>query len=162
MLIVLWLLMLLHGRISGITKPLSFNAGLIVANTIVALAWFGVNLLGVGLHSYGFTDSIAGNLSLFCRIEIILAAVFYFWASHRQSKGVINVKLFSLNLILPFVWVGLNLSGVTIPYWEQMNSFNLKLAVVMLSTFGVDLLICTLGYMACCPFIKGPTPVTKT
>lgn len=117
LLIVLWLLMLLHGRISGITKPLSFNAGLIVANTIVALAWFGVNLLGVGLHSYGFTDSIAGNLSLFCRIEIILAAVFYFWASHRQNKGIINIKLFTLNLILPFVWIGLNLSGITLPYW---------------------------------------------
>ena len=24
------------------------------------------------------------------------------------------------------------------------------------------LLICTLGYMACCPFIKEPAPVTKT
>jgi ABC-type transport system involved in cytochrome c biogenesis permease subunit len=86
MLIVLWLLMLLHGRISGIAKPLGFNAGLVLGNIIVALAWFGVNLLGVGLHSYGFTDSIAMNLAIFCGIEVLLAAVGYFWANARVSS----------------------------------------------------------------------------
>ncbi len=26
--------------------------------TVIAFSWFGVNLLGVGLHSYGFTSGI--------------------------------------------------------------------------------------------------------
>ena len=83
MLIVLWLLMLLHGRISGQMKALSFSAGLVIANIIVALAWFGVNLLQVGLHSYGFTDSIAYNLLAFTVAEVMFALVGYVWARKR-------------------------------------------------------------------------------
>lgn len=86
MLIVLWLLMLLHGRISGIMKAPSFAAGLVLANIVVALAWFGVNLLAVGLHSYGFTDSIAYTLLAFCSFETLFALVGYLWAKARLSS----------------------------------------------------------------------------
>lgn len=71
MLICLWLLWVLHGRITGMLNALNFMSLMVVANIIVALAWFGVNLLSVGLHSYGFTDGIAINLGLFCAAEII-------------------------------------------------------------------------------------------
>jgi len=86
LLIVLWLLMLLHGRISGLVKPLGFSAGLVLGNIIVALAWFGVNLLAVGLHNYGFTEAIAINLSIFCGIEAFLAFVGYLWASNKKAE----------------------------------------------------------------------------
>ena len=53
-------------------------------NIIVALAWFGVNLLSVGLHNYGFTDSIAINLSIFVICELIFCFATYIIA--RISK----------------------------------------------------------------------------
>jgi ABC-type transport system involved in cytochrome c biogenesis permease subunit len=69
LLIVLWLLWLLHGRLSGLLTPVRFALGLALTTVVVALSWFGVNLLGVGLHSYGFTTGIALNLGLFVAVE---------------------------------------------------------------------------------------------
>jgi ABC-type transport system involved in cytochrome c biogenesis permease subunit len=86
LLIVLWLLMLLHGRLGGHFKALGFSVGLVLANITVALAWFGVNLLAVGLHNYGFTESIAVNLCLFCGFEALFALVGYVWADRRVQK----------------------------------------------------------------------------
>jgi ABC-type transport system involved in cytochrome c biogenesis permease subunit len=73
MLIVLWLLMLVHGRVSGILREVGYCAGMIVANVVVMVAWFGVNLLGVGLHSYGFDKGAATNLFIFAAVEVAIA-----------------------------------------------------------------------------------------
>ena len=78
LLIVLWLIMMLHLRITGLIKPVGFCFGMIFANIAVALAWFGVNLLNVGLHSYGFTDNVAMNLLLFILFELLFAFSTYF------------------------------------------------------------------------------------
>ncbi|MBI2336156.1 MAG: cytochrome c biogenesis protein CcsA [Deltaproteobacteria bacterium] len=86
LLIVLWLIWLLHGRISGQIKALGFALGMVIINIIVALAWFGVNLLNVGLHSYGFTQNIATNLALFCVGELLFGLVFYFLNKRRRVK----------------------------------------------------------------------------
>jgi ABC-type transport system involved in cytochrome c biogenesis permease subunit len=72
LLIVLWLIWIIHGRIAGQLKPTGFMIGAAALNVIVALAWFGVNLLGVGLHSYGFISGIVWGLLLFCLAELIL------------------------------------------------------------------------------------------
>ena len=77
LLIVLWLIMMLHLRITGLIKPLGFCFGMVFANITVALAWFGVNLLNVGLHSYGFTDNVATNLFLFIFVEFLFAVISY-------------------------------------------------------------------------------------
>ena len=37
----------------------------IVGNIVTAWSWFGVNMLGIGLHSYGFMDSAFYWLILF-------------------------------------------------------------------------------------------------
>ena len=65
LLIVLWQLLMIHSRLAGIVKPPLFALGMGLNNIIVALAWFGVNLLQVGLHSYGFDDGVAKNLYIF-------------------------------------------------------------------------------------------------
>lgn len=72
LLIVLWLVWLLHGRVAGQLKPFAFTIGMALITIIVALAWFGVNLLGIGLHSYGFSDAAAWGLLLFCAGEVAL------------------------------------------------------------------------------------------
>lgn len=74
LLIVLWIVWLLHGRLAGRLKPLSYAIGIAALNMVVALAWFGVNLLSVGLHSYGFISGIASGLAAFCAFEILLIA----------------------------------------------------------------------------------------
>ena len=59
-------------RLSGLAKPDKFALGMVLNNIIVILAWFGVNLLSVGLHSYGFVISgIAVNMILFSLFEIV-------------------------------------------------------------------------------------------
>lgn len=76
LLIVLWFLALIHGRLCEILKETGFAIGLVLGNVVVAVAWFGVNLLNVGLHTYGFTDNIATNLLAFCLAEVVLAIAF--------------------------------------------------------------------------------------
>ena len=47
----------LHARWGGICRERGLACLAICGNIITAWSWFGTNLLGVGLHSYGFTDS---------------------------------------------------------------------------------------------------------
>lgn len=59
LLLVLWLIWIVHGRIAGQFSPALFTAGLAYTIAVVAVSWFGVNLLSIGLHAYGFTDAAA-------------------------------------------------------------------------------------------------------
>ena len=47
----------LHARWGGICKERGLMALAICGNIVTAWSWFGTNLLGVGLHAYGFTNS---------------------------------------------------------------------------------------------------------
>lgn len=85
LLIVLWLVWLLHGRMSGHIKETAFTALSAALSIIVALSWFGVNLLSVGLHSYGFVSGIASGLFLFCFAEISFIA-FCTWRINKHAK----------------------------------------------------------------------------
>lgn len=85
--IVIWLIWLLHGRITGHLKEIGFAACLAVTNIIVALSWFGVNLLSVGLHSYGFTDSAAYGLAAFCLGELAIIAALTIYAKRGQRHA---------------------------------------------------------------------------
>ena len=86
LLIVMWQIMMLHMRITGLVKPMGFALGLVLNNIVVILAWFGVNLLSVGLHSYGFASGIAINIAIFIAVEVISGLGTYFWASNRRLK----------------------------------------------------------------------------
>ncbi len=44
-------------------------------NIVTSLAWFGVNLLGVGLHSYGFTDKGLIMLGSFVASQLVLVGL---------------------------------------------------------------------------------------
>ncbi|MGB0720080.1 MAG: cytochrome c biogenesis protein, partial [Bdellovibrionales bacterium] len=72
LLIVLWLIWAQHGRIAGKLPPIPYVAACAFLTIIVALAWFGVNLLSVGLHSYGFTTGLAAGLAAFCALETLI------------------------------------------------------------------------------------------
>lgn len=84
LLIVLWLLFMLHGVLAGKIKSIGYALGMVFTNIIVAWAWFGVNLLSVGLHSYGFNKGAFFNLLLFSYIELIFGLSCYAWVHYKQ------------------------------------------------------------------------------
>ena len=90
LLIVMWHLMVLHLRISGIANPLMFCFFASLVNIIVALAWFGVNLLNVGLHSYGFTDNVATNLFIFIGFEVLLCTTLYLYSKSNHREKILD------------------------------------------------------------------------
>ena len=82
LLIILWLIWMVHAKMTDYIDDTIYYAGMAYLSIIVALAWFGVNLLSVGLHSYGFVSGIAFGLTSFCVAQtIIIGFLFY-----RQKK----------------------------------------------------------------------------
>ena len=72
LLIVIWCAVILHARWSGMVKERGLMILCIVGNIITAWSWFGVNMLGVGLHSYGFMDSAFKWLVIFAVSQIAI------------------------------------------------------------------------------------------
>ncbi len=85
MIIVLWLIWLLHGRMGGQLSPRAVTAGLAALAVVVAQAWFGVNLLSVGLHSYGFITGIATALFTFTALDLALIALLWVLSARREK-----------------------------------------------------------------------------
>ena len=57
LLIVLWNAIILHARWGGLVKQRGLMVMAVFGNIVTSWSWFGVNMLGIGLHSYGFMDS---------------------------------------------------------------------------------------------------------
>ena len=73
--VILWSMLLLHLRSGRLVDARTF-ALLNSFNVIVTfLCWFGVNLLGVGLHSYGFQDGTAMWLGVFVVADMLFIAL---------------------------------------------------------------------------------------
>jgi len=75
LMIVLWGPAVVHARAAGDLGPWGIHLSAAAGSLIVAWSWFGVNLLGVGLHSYGFTSGLHRALLFFYVFEAgVLAA----------------------------------------------------------------------------------------
>ncbi|MCO5061038.1 MAG: cytochrome c biogenesis protein CcsA [Kiritimatiellae bacterium] len=75
LLIVLWCSILFHARWAAMIGNLGVAAGSVLGVIVVLFAWIGVNLLGVGLHSYGFTSGVALGLWIAVAIELLFVAI---------------------------------------------------------------------------------------
>jgi ABC-type transport system involved in cytochrome c biogenesis permease subunit len=75
LIIVLWNALILHARWGGLVKTRGLMALAIFGNVITAWSWFGVNMLGVGLHSYGFMDSAFWWLLAFAATQLLAMAI---------------------------------------------------------------------------------------
>ncbi|MBP1772854.1 MAG: cytochrome c assembly protein [Holophagaceae bacterium] len=91
LLIVLWNAIILHARMAGYVRDRGIMVMAIFGNIITAASWFGVNLLGVGLHAYGFTDSGFVWLMGFWLTQLIFMGICYapprFWAPRPGAKA---------------------------------------------------------------------------
>jgi ABC-type transport system involved in cytochrome c biogenesis permease subunit len=75
LLIVMWNAVILHCRWGGLVKQRGLMALALFGNTVTAWSWFGVNMLGVGLHSYGFMDSAMWWLVAFVASQLAVIAI---------------------------------------------------------------------------------------
>ena len=65
LIIVLWNALILHLRWGGIIRERGLVNCAVFGNVVTSWSWFGVNMLGIGLHSYGFTEAAFKWLVLF-------------------------------------------------------------------------------------------------
>ena len=75
LMIVIWTALLFHARIAKMIGPLGLAAGSIIGIIVVMWAWFGVNLLSIGLHSYGFTAGLVTNLGIYFVLQVLFLSI---------------------------------------------------------------------------------------
>lgn len=88
LLIVIWNAIILHGRLSGMAKTRGMAALSIFGNVVTAWSWFGTNMLGVGLHSYGFMDKAFNPLMYFFLSQLVFIMIAYFPAGKTPAKQI--------------------------------------------------------------------------
>jgi len=74
LLIVLWCLIILHARLAGWIKDWGIHLLSIFMGSVVVFSWWGVNMLEVGLHSYGFIEG-ANSIYLFYGATVVAMLV---------------------------------------------------------------------------------------
>ena len=75
LLIVIWNAIILHARWGGYARERGLAAMTVFGNVITSLSWFGVNMLGVGLHSYGFMEQAFAGLLIFIVSQLAIVAL---------------------------------------------------------------------------------------
>ncbi len=89
LIIVLWNVLILHARWGGLVKERGLMNLAIAGNIVTAWSWFGTNMLGIGLHSYGFMDSGFKWLMAFVGSQLLLIALgltpWRHWRSFRST-----------------------------------------------------------------------------
>ena len=75
LLIVLWNALILHARWGGMVRDRGVAVLAILGNMITAWSWFGTNQLSVGLHAYGFDQTLARSLVITWIAHLGLAGV---------------------------------------------------------------------------------------
>ena len=75
LIIVIWCAVILHARLAGLVRERGLVQLAIFGNVVTAWSWFGVNMLGVGLHSYGFLGAAFWALLGFVASQLAVMAV---------------------------------------------------------------------------------------
>jgi ABC-type transport system involved in cytochrome c biogenesis permease subunit len=85
-LIVIWNALILHARWGGLVKQRGMALLAVVGNMVTGWSWFGTNQLGVGLHAYGFNDTLANGLVIFWASQLAVIVMgllpLKWWASY--------------------------------------------------------------------------------
>lgn len=88
LMIVLWTLFILHARLGGILKEWGIHLAAVCTGPVVVFSWWHVNLLGVGLHSYGFSDSKSEAVNLFYTVNLAVLALGFITMVITKKKKV--------------------------------------------------------------------------
>jgi ABC-type transport system involved in cytochrome c biogenesis permease subunit len=90
LLIVMWNAIVLHARWAGLVKQRGVALLTILGNVVTTWSWFGTNMLGVGLHSYGFSSLrmwaiVVFLLAMAAVIAVGLAIPLRSWTSNGEQ-----------------------------------------------------------------------------
>jgi ABC-type transport system involved in cytochrome c biogenesis permease subunit len=90
-LIVLWCAIILHARWGGFIRQRGLMIMALFGNIVTSFSWFGVNMLGVGLHSYGFMQKafpwLVGFMISQLALMTIAAMPLEKWRSFRTATA---------------------------------------------------------------------------
>ena len=75
LIIVIWNAIFLHARWGRLLQPRGLMCLAVFGNVVTSWSWFGTNMLGVGLHSYGFMDAAFYWLTAFVASQLLLIAL---------------------------------------------------------------------------------------
>ncbi len=87
LLIVIWNAMILHAHLAKLIKTRGLMITAVLGNIVTAFSWFGVNMLGVGLHSYGFMQSAFHWLLGYCAAQLILVFIAFNFGEDKQIRS---------------------------------------------------------------------------
>ena len=90
LLIVLWCAIALHAGVGGFIKERGLMALAVGGNIITSWSWFGTNMLGVGLHSYGFADKQFVGLAAFILLQLVCIGLFCLPKTYWRSGKIIK------------------------------------------------------------------------
>lgn len=85
LLIVLWCAIILHARWGSLCGARGLMIMALAGNIITSWSWFGTNMLGVGLHSYGFADKQFMSLMAFIFSQLFIMGLGAFPLSQWRS-----------------------------------------------------------------------------
>jgi len=90
LLIVLWNALILHARWGGLVRDRGIMNLAVFGNIVTSFSWFGVNMLNIGLHSYGFMDAAFMWLMIFVGSQVAIIGLgllpLNLWRSFRVPK----------------------------------------------------------------------------
>jgi ABC-type transport system involved in cytochrome c biogenesis permease subunit len=87
LMIVLWNAVLLHARWAGLVKQTGIAVLAILGNVVTIWSWEGVNQLGQGLHSYGFSEDRLFWVGVFAVVNLLIATLAVLPASWHRSQS---------------------------------------------------------------------------
>jgi len=92
LIIVLWNIIILHAKWGGLVRERGLMNMAVFGNVVTSFSWFGVNMLGIGLHSYGFMDAAFKWLMLFVSSQLLIIGMGllpkHLWRSFRTVPAV--------------------------------------------------------------------------
>jgi ABC-type transport system involved in cytochrome c biogenesis permease subunit len=92
LIIVIWNAIILHARWGGMVKQRGLMCLAVGGNIATGWSWFGTNMLGVGLHSYGFTDAAFVALTGFAISQALFIGIanlpLRMWRSFKHRTNV--------------------------------------------------------------------------
>lgn len=92
LLIVLWNALVLHARWGGMARDRGLAALAVFGNVVTTWSWFGTNMLGVGLHAYGFIDSALFWMTIFILSQFAIIGLGMIPRHRWRSPGKLRTK----------------------------------------------------------------------
>ena len=135
--IVVWNAIILHCRWGGLVRDRGLVTLAIFGNIVTAWSWFGVNMLGIGLHSYGFMDQAFNLLQWFAILQVLLmlAAVqpLRHWLSGRHIAKEHNGTIAIIVSVMMGVGIALHVASMWISGFLSYLGIALVCAGLVLS-----------------------------